>query len=177
MYGGCYAPTILKGVRMPGKSFLEAWASRNTEMAMQYLLPEETERVRNMLLNTVQEGTENGEEYRKLASRVQSVIQVDREKAISIVRNVFGAVLSEDRFLGLLQSGFPHKKWICPAKPIRELGGHRAAGRKYTRKPCPMEEPFLVNGVPLRFPHDYTTGHPEECFGCQCLLGISRFLE
>lgn len=160
---------------MPSTYISEAWAGRNVEMAVQYLLPQQTDRVRNMLFNTMQEGSESGEDYRRLATRIQIVLQVDREKAINIAYNVVGAVLSEARFVGHLRTGATHKNWICPAKPIRELGGHRAAQRKYTRTPCPIEAPFLVNGVPLRFPRDYTTGHPEECVGCQCLcVGLRR---
>ena len=154
---------------------LEAWAGKNTEVAMSFLLTGQSERTRTAILNCLQEGCESGEDYRKLASRIEAIVICDREKALGIARNVVGAVLSESRFLSHLASGVTHKEWVCPARPIREIAGHRQAERKYAKRPCPISEPFLVNGVRLRFPGDYMAGHPEECIGCLCMaLGVRK---
>jgi len=153
---------------------LEAWASRNTELAIRFLMPQESDRTRTAILNCLQEGCENGEDFRRLASRVQAITPVNRKQAVDVAHNVVGAVLSERHYLSVLSAGLTHKKWVCPARPTRELGGHRQAEQRYSRCPCPVEDLFVVNGASLRFPRDYTSGHPEECLGCQCLAIASR---
>jgi hypothetical protein len=159
---------------MSGFSMIEAWASKNTQMAIECLLPEDTERIRTAVLNSLEEGCSQGEGRLILADRVQKILQSSRDVAIRVADNVVGAVLSESRYTGALSAGMTHKIWICPHGPFREIGGHRDAEKKYSRHPCPIEEPFVVTGVALRFPRDYTTGHPEQCIGCQCLAIAKR---
>jgi len=160
---------------MTGPFMLQAWASKNTELAIGFLIPEESDGTRIAILNSLQEGCENGEEFRRLAGRVQEITPTDRKQAIEVARNVVGAVMSESHFLSVLSAGLTHKKWVCPARPARELGGHRQAEQRYSRHPCRIEASFVINGVSLRFPRDYTSGHPEECIRCQC-LAIASYL-
>jgi hypothetical protein len=146
----------------------ETWCSLNTELAILFWAKED-ERMYALVNNTLQEGLAQGEDLRRLAGRLCSALGTAHEEAYRIAENVIGAVMSESRYESCRRAGMTHKKWICPRAPMRELGGHRDAERRYSRDPCPLNEPFLVNGVPLRFPRDYTSGHPEECIGCQCL--------
>jgi hypothetical protein len=153
---------------------LEAWASDNAEMAVKFLLKDGAQQTCVRLLNSLEEGSDQGEDVRRLADRVQAILQGDREQAFSIAQNVLGAVLAERQYTSALSAGMKNKIWCCPPSPARELGGHRDAERRYRKHPCPIDEPFTVNGARLRFPRDYTTGHPEECVGCNCLAIAKR---
>jgi len=154
---------------MPDPLMIQAWASNNAEMAVKFLLNEGAQQTCVRLLNSLEEGTDQGEDIRRLADRVQAILRGNRQQAFSVAQNVLGAVLAERRYISALSVGMKNKIWCCPVSPMRELGGHRDAERRYRRHPCPIDEPFIVNGAKLRFPRDYTTGHPEECVGCGCL--------
>jgi len=159
---------------MPDPLMIEAWASSNAEMAVKFLLNEGSQQTCVRLLNSLEEGTDQGEDIRRLAGRVQAILQVNRHQAFSIAQNVLGAVLAERHYISAQSAGMKNKIWSCPVSPVRELGGHRDVERRYRRHPCPIHEPFIVNGAKLRFPRDYTTGHPEECVGCCCLAIAER---
>lgn len=110
-------------------------------------------------------GSENGETILKLASRVQHIITVSRDEALSIARNTMGFILSKVRFDGAISSGLTHKKWLCTNCPIF---GHGLAGVEY-KKPIPISEPFIVNGMQLMYPRDFMSEHIDECIDCECM--------
>lgn len=121
---------------------------------------------------TLVEGGQCGEDVRKLASRVQIVIDMDRTSAMLITRSAVGYVLSRARHESAINAGMTHKTWLHA--PACHCEGHAEADAAYKEDPIPIRDPFLVNGQLLQYPRDFNCERPQECVGCACLLLTKR---
>jgi hypothetical protein len=101
-----------------------------------------------------------------LTDRIQASISIDRMQAHSIAENFMAFIFSRNSWERLHGIGLG-KTWLCG--PQCKIPGHPAACKKY-RDPIPLDEPFIVNGVPLMYPRDFLSGHIDQCRDCQCLL-------
>jgi len=126
------------------------------------------DRTREILRRNLTEGLTAGEDARKLADRVQSVMGNRRSDAINIARNTMGQVLSKARHEGHLATGMTHKIWIYSRGPGHRRPSHVAAEARYAANPCPLDQPFIIDGFELMYPRD-PAGPPEEIINCQCL--------
>ena len=131
-------------------------------------------RTRNILRANLREGLEAGEDARKLADRVQGVMGNRRGEAMGIARNAVGQTLSQARHEGHLAAGMTHKMWIYSRGPGERRPAHIEAEARYAADPCPISEPFEIDGVYLMYPRDFSSGHPEETVNCQCLQIAKR---
>ncbi len=123
---------------------------------------------RNHLRRSLIEGLRGGESVNGLADRVQTFMNNRRGSALTTARNTVGQTLSRTRREGRVAGGMTHEIWIHSRGPGERREGHIAAEGKYRRQPKPILQPFIVNGVSLRYPRD-TSGPPGEIINCQCL--------
>jgi len=123
---------------------------------------------RALLKRQLSAGLEAGEDYRKLADRVQGVMGNNRSRAIMQARNAVGQTLSIARHEGHLASGMTHKIWIHSRGPGLRRPSHVAAESVYRSAPVPIDQPFMIDGYALMYPRD-PSGPPEEIINCQCL--------
>jgi hypothetical protein len=134
------------------------------------------DRTRLTLRASLQEGLAAGEDVRKLATRVQAVMGTRRGQAMATARNTVGQVLSMARHEGQRAVGMTHKLWIHTRGPEAEpRPAHVAAEGYYAAHPCPIDEPFVINGVALMYPRDFSSGVMEETMNCQCMTISRRF--
>lgn len=110
------------------------------------------------------EGFKAGDSVPQLAKRVQDVLDVTKARATTIARTeVIGAsnagAFAEARAMGLTQ-----KTWLNTDDP-RTRPTHVRAGDQVQ----PLDEPFIVGGARLMFPHD-PAGPPGETINCRCTL-------
>jgi hypothetical protein len=68
-----------------------------------------------------------------------------------------------------------HKIWIHSRGPGVRRPSHIEAEDRYAKNPCPIDDPFVIDGVSLMYPRDFSCGVPAETINCQCLQ-ISRRL-
>jgi hypothetical protein len=144
------------------------WRDSQTLNALTFLTSASLDVVQT-LRSALLEGSEVGEDTRRLTTRVQRILDTDRDSAFLITQNTLGYVLSRVRYEGAIEAGMTHKAWNsgaagCPCE------GHDAASRVYTQKPIPIEDPFNVNGILMQHPRDFSCERPSECVGCQCLM-------
>lgn len=123
---------------------------------------------RHILRHNLIAGLEAGESVNELADRVESVMGGRRRAALATARNSVGQALSAARAEGRAHSGVTHEVWIHSRGPGTRRPAHVAAERTYAAAPKPMGEPFIINGVALRYPRD-PQGPAAEIVNCQCL--------
>jgi len=123
---------------------------------------------REHLRASLAQGLQEGETIRELATRVQAFMGNRRASAVVIARNAIGQTLSRARHEGHKATGMTHRIWIHSRGPGERRPAHVAAEAYYTAHPVGMDEPFVINGVSLRYPRDHASGHPEETMNCQC---------
>lgn len=114
------------------------------------------------------EGLEAGEDIRLLADRVQTFMGNRRASAMVVARNAVGQTLSMARAEGRAAAGMTHEIWLHSRGPGDRRPAHVEAERHYRREPKPIGQPWIVNGVELRYPRD-PAGPPGEIVNCQCL--------
>lgn len=129
---------------------------------------------RQLVRDHLAEGLSAGEDVRKLADRVQAVMGNRRAAAMSVARNSVGQALSSSRHAGHLAAGMTHKGWIHSRGPGDRRPGHIEAEHRYMPEPIPLTQPFIINGVPLMYPRDFSAGRPAETVNCQCLQIAKR---
>ena len=136
---------------------------------------------REALKRSLQEGLDAGESFPALASRLDAQFGHRRGTSMMMARNVVGQVLSKSRHEGVLSTGMTHKLWLHTRAPeAAPRPGHVAAEAVYAAEPCPISDPFVVEGdagpVRLMYPRD-PSGPPGEIVNCQCLAIYKRFAE
>jgi len=124
-------------------------------------------RTREMLRAQLAEGLEGGEGIRELATRVQGVMQGRRAQAYSIARNSVAQANSHARYVGR-QSYATHEIWVSSRGRGKRRPGHVSAETFYRQNPKPVGEPFVINGVQLRYPRD-PAGPRGEIINCECI--------
>lgn len=129
---------------------------------------------RQLLRDRLAEGVAAGEDVRKLADRVQAVMGNRRAAAMSVARNSVGQALSSSRHAGHLAAGMTHKGWIHSRGPGERRPSHIEAEHRYMPEPILLTEPFIINGVRLMYPRDFSAGRPAETVNCQCLQIAKR---
>jgi uncharacterized protein with gpF-like domain len=129
---------------------------------------------RDRLKVSLAEGLQEGETIRELATRVQTFMGNRRASAVVIARNAIGQTLSRARHEGHKATGMTHRIWIHSRGPGERRPAHVAAEGYYTEHPVGMDEPFVINGVRLLYPRDFSSGHPEETVNCQCAAIAKR---
>lgn len=129
---------------------------------------------RHYLRAQLAEGMDGGETVRQLADRVQRVMGNRRTDALRQARNAVSQTLSRARAQGRRAAGVTHEIWIHSRGPGERRESHVAAESYYRQHPKPAGEPFIVNGVPLRYPRD-PAGPAGEVINCQCLAIGKRF--
>lgn len=148
------------------------WRSAETLDVLRTLTGVETELLRS-LQEALTAGSECGEDVRKLADRVQSLLDTDRSSAMLITRNTVGYVQSRAHHETATKARLTHKVWLhtpqCPCL------GHDLAGRRYGENPIPIGEHFEINGTRMLYPRDFSCGRPQECVGCQC-VAICKYI-
>jgi hypothetical protein len=92
-----------------------------------------------------------------------------RKQAMSVARNSVGQSLSRSRRDGRVGSGMTHEVWIHSRGPGERRDTHIEAERRYAARPKPIGEPFVIGGVRMMYPRDFSAGHPEESVNCQCM--------
>ncbi|MFW6124794.1 MAG: phage portal protein [Pirellulales bacterium] len=123
---------------------------------------------RNYLRRQLTDGLAAGEDVRKLADRVQHVMGNRRSDALRQARNAVSQSLSRARAEGRRAARVTHEIWIHSRGVGERRDSHVAAESHYRANPKPVDEPFVINGSPLRYPRD-PAGPPSEIINCQCL--------
>ena len=131
------------------------------------------DRTRNLVKNQLAQGLDAGEDIRKLADRVQSVMGNRRTAAMTIARNSVGSALSESRQAGQQRAGMTHKIWMHSRGPGERRDEHISAEKDYASSPIKMSEPFFVGGEWLKYPRD-PQGSPKNVINCQCVTIATR---
>ena len=129
---------------------------------------------RRILRRSLTSGLTAGEDIRRLADRVQSVMGNRRAAAMTVARNTVGQTLSASRHRGHLAAGMTHKWWLHSRGPGERRPAHVAAEGVYAKNPIPLGERFIVNGKGLLYPRDFSSGHVDECVNCQCVQIAKR---
>jgi len=163
---------------LSGDALTEAVRRITAYPALSEVLKRETVRVsslldsrtRRTLKTSLLDGMERGESISDLADRVTDVTGRSRAQALQDARNILGQVHGEARREGVREAGLTHKYWMHSRGEGKRRPAHVAAESAYPReRAIPEGEPFLVNGVALQFPRDFSAGHPEETVNCQCM--------
>jgi len=132
-------------------------------------------KTRQHLKRTLMEGIDDGEGIRKLTSRVQEIMGSSRRSAMVTARNAVGQSLSRARHAGHKKAGMTHKTWLHSRGPGERREAHVAAESRYAgANAIPLDEPFVINGIPLMYPRDFASGSPAETVNCQCLQLAAR---
>jgi len=129
-------------------------------------------RTRQVLRRELLDGVAAGEDVRRLADRVQGVMQNRRKGAIAYARNIMAQGLSESRGHSAPAAGRDRKRWMHSRGPGERRPAHIAAEAAH-RAGIPIDEPFLVNGVAMDRPRD-PTAPPGETINCQCVALYGR---
>lgn len=143
------------------------WESVEVLDVLRILTGAEVDLLRLLQMSLI-EASDLGEGFRKIANRVQALLDTDRISAMLVARNTVGYVLSRARYEHAVGVGLTHKTWLdggkCPC------AGHDVVGTKYAETPIRIQEEFVVNGTLMRYPRDFSCGCPQECVGCECLM-------
>ena len=123
---------------------------------------------RTILRRNLETGLREGEDIRKLADRVESVMQRERADALRVARNAVGQATSQARYEGR-QEFATHEIWIHSRGPGIRRPSHTEAEVNSRANPKPIGTPWLIGGAVLRFPRD-PLGPPGEIINCQCLV-------
>jgi hypothetical protein len=126
-------------------------------------------RTRVILRRNLDQGTAAGESMGELIDRVHGVMGGRRTDAANVARNSVGQALSHARHEGHIAGGMTHKGWMHSRGPGVRRPAHVEAEARYRAEPKPVGVPFIVHGVPLRFPRD-PAGPPGEIIHCQCIV-------
>jgi hypothetical protein len=123
---------------------------------------------RRILKDNISAGLRAAEGVNKIADRVQAAMGNRRAAAVATTRNAIGQVMSASRHEAAL-TWATHKKWVHSRGRGIRRPEHIAAETFYAANPIPIEQPFIVGGVPLMYPRDFSTGNYSETMNCQCL--------
>lgn len=132
-------------------------------------------RTREHVRRELTEGLAAGEDYRKLATRVQSSMSVSRARAMTIARNTVGQALSQSRHTGQRAAGMTVKVWLHSRGAGERRPAHVAAEAAYAGG-HPIDQPYIINGAALMYPRD-PAGPAAEIINCQCLSLARRAAE
>lgn len=168
---GLTGPALEDGTRRLLSSPRIVQAIRSDALRVSTLVDNYT---RQLLRDHLAQGVAAGEDVRKLADRVQAVMGNRRAAAMSVARNSVGQALSSSRHAGHLAAGMTHKGWIHSRGPGDRRPGHVEAEGRYMPEPIPLTQPFIINGVRLMYPRDFSAGRPAETINCQCLQIAKR---
>lgn len=128
-----------------------------------------TGRTRQLLRRHLAEGLAGGEDLRKLADRVQSVMGGRRRAAVSTASNAVGGILSRARHEGHESAGLSYKYWLHSRGPGERRVGHIAAEARYRAHPIPLQQRFEIGQARLMYPRDFAANAPAETVNCQCV--------
>ena len=116
--------------------------------------------------NSLEQGITDGESYEKLAARVRETFNgMSKERSMRIAITEIGIAFEGGRHDAMIQSGAQWKQWVT-SEDDRVRLSHWALNGKIV----PMDEPFIVGGVPMMFPCD-PNGTPAEIINCRCIHG------
>ena len=160
-----------------GDALTDALARLQADPSITHAMSQETvrissmidDRTRTVLRRSLIDGLNEGEDIRHLADRVGEVMGGRRKQSMTVARNSVGQSLSRSRRDGRVGAGMTHETWIHSRGPGERRETHIAAEDTYAARPKPIGEPFVVGGVRLRYPRDFSAGVPEETINCQCM--------
>lgn len=110
-------------------------------------------------------GLNEGESIDKLAARVRGAADLAAPRARSIARTeVIGACNAGSITTMRLNELGTAKVWLATPDTRTRIDHLQAQGQS-----VPLDEPFIVGGVPLDHPGD-PAGPPEQCINCRCTL-------
>ncbi len=116
--------------------------------------------------NSLDEGVQAGESFAKLSARVREDFNgISKERSMRIAVTEVGIAMESGRHDGMIQAGAKYKEWLTSGDDRVRLSHDALDG-----KVIPMDEPFLVGGVPMMHPCD-PAGTAEEIINCRCVHG------
>ena len=116
--------------------------------------------------DSLEQGIQAGESFEKLAARVRETFNgMSKERSMRIAVTETGIAFEGGRHDAMIQAGQEWKQWLT-SQDDRVRITHGALDGKI----LPMDEPFLVGGVPMMFPCD-PEGTPAEIINCRCVHG------
>lgn len=116
--------------------------------------------------DSLEQGIQEGESFEKLAARVREVFNgMSRERSLRIAVTETGIAFEAGRHDAMRQAGAEWKQWLTSQDDRVRISHSSLDG-----KSVPMDEPFLVGGVPMMFPCD-PNGSPAEIINCRCVHG------
>lgn len=110
------------------------------------------------------EGFKAGDSIPQLTKRVQSVLDVTKARATAIARTEVIGASNAGAFAEARAMGLTSKTWLNTDDP-RTRPTHVRAGEQVQ----PLDEPFIVGGARLMFPHD-PSGPASEVVNCRCTV-------
>jgi hypothetical protein len=91
------------------------------------------------------------------------------EFAVRTTVNQTFSVANHARVEQAAQAGLKPKHWWLTAEDNRVREDHVEAGQRYSRdRPIPVDQPFIVGGVPMRYPLD-PRAPAEQVVNCRCV--------
>lgn len=118
------------------------------------------------------QGFRLGESIDELAGRLRGVAGLAEPAAVAVARTEVVSAANAGTFVQAQLSGIPARKvWLSTADARTRLTHRAADGQEQ-----PLDQPFTVGGVPLRFPGD-PLGPPAETYNCRCTPLIEPAME
>jgi hypothetical protein len=118
------------------------------------------------------EGFAQGESIPQLAARLRQSAGLTAREAVLVARtSVIDA--SNKGSIGMARaSGLTMLKTWIATNDVRTRLSHLVAEERYTEKPIPLDEPFIVGGHPTDYPASPSLP-PAEGYNCRCTVGYA----
>jgi SPP1 gp7 family putative phage head morphogenesis protein len=116
--------------------------------------------------DSLEEGLSTGESFAKLSERVREEFNgLSKTASMRIAVTETGIAFESGRHDAMIQAGAEWKEWLTSDDDRVRASHYQLNGKR-----VPMDEPFMVGGVPMMFPCD-PKGIPSEIINCRCVHG------
>jgi len=133
------------------------------------LLSNVPDEIHREIMDSINEGLEQGETRPELMARISSVFDAIKEgRAKTIANTETAAAFNYARDKAMRKAGVTHKKWLFSQSPL--IKEHRETHVDAGGQIQPINEPFDVDGVKFMHPGDSSLGAgPEDIINCHCV--------
>ncbi len=149
--------------RLPSQDAIQFIHDRSNLLAN---VPDEVHRE---IMQSVEEGLQNGESRRELMARISTAFdEIGRSRSETIANTETAAAFNYSRDKAMREAGVTHKRWLHSQSPL--IKEPRPTHLEADGQVQEIDFPFDVGGVQMMRPADPSLGAgPEDIINCHCV--------
>ena len=149
--------------KMPDQAALDYLDTREN------LLSQVSDEMHREIMDSIQEGLNEGETRKEIMARVASRFdEITEARSQAIAHTETASAFNYARDEGMRQAGVMYKQWLHSQSPL--IKEPRETHVEADGQTVPIDEPFDVGGVRFMYPTDDSLGAgPEDIVNCHCV--------